>query len=364
MKKIFYVFKVVILLIIIAGSSDALLTIKDPKVVMNGKPVSGATVQVITGSDIKIKKDPPYYSGALLGEYTTNASGVAEFTLAVDSAAQVFLRAWDSSGPRQGGFYGNSGPYSIGLPKDTFRAEDSTITLNLKADRPSTPSIKVVRESLVREPGTDSLKLTLDLTGSGGTEYNADVDVWQIQISNDKGYKDIDAAKNKNVSSSQSPSFSGDYFTGGTSYYANVRTYNVFGWSDLGYLNPEPYVTFAGSATVFTAITTLESITTLEASPITFNPTLYAPSAEKLVINMIAPPKDMQVDDLANIIRAAAKDDNVVIAITHSLPSASGKVFYESYLPGRIQSKSFTIKAGEGVQVFLTKQVDITLTSK
>jgi len=92
--------------------------------------------------------------------------------------------------------------------------------------------------------------------------------------------------------------------------------------------------------------------------------TLYGPRTDKLVINMIASPKDMGVEDLAYLINAAAKED-VVISITHSLPGAEGSNYYETYAPSRPKdSKKFTIKAGEGVQIYLKKKVDITLSSQ
>lgn len=377
---------VALILLLLSTCSHATLTIQNVKVVdLNGAAVSDAFVQVIEGSQQTTIKGENYCNGQVLLSSKTNSAGIA-FPIAqkVENTANVYLKAWGGSAPAEDLMYGYSRVVEVGdsaAMNDYPLASDVPIKLNLKASKPSTPTIKVIEESLVRVPGTKDLKITIKTASAAGSPAT-EIDSWGSWISFGRvGTHEY----------GQNAAFS-EYIKGGQTYKFQSVAKNVFGETYSSQILYET-LSLEGSSVAGVSIETIietrlltdEVVRTIvvtnevtriitkevavsgEAKAFGFKFNMYPVAQGKIIVNSIAIPSakltkpvSMTVSraaDLANAINQGAKEKVVraIYAFDAANNSAVGAVFDSNgnFLSGT----NFNITPGIGYQVYLSKEV-------
>ncbi|MBI5701404.1 hypothetical protein HZC34_06145 [Candidatus Saganbacteria bacterium] len=243
------------------------------------------------------------------------------------------------------GYYG-FGSYSLGAVTSTPTTPTVNIKCNYKADSPYAPSITKFEEVSATDPVKNTKTSSLKVTANEGSGSTGDREIkshgWKYWIPADPANA-MASAPPTEVAGATSTVLDLDStkVTPGKQYAFICKTINQWGetWS-----SPQLYTIGSGG-------------TGGVATSFTYD--LLKSEAGKVVINAISSPKDIQAFELAKLINAAksgdpAKPANVVIAIGHWTGAAS-EAFIVDDKSGA--SKGFTIRAGEGVQVYVNDDV-------
>lgn len=148
-----------VLLLVFCQTAFAQLTIKYPVVKdIGGYPVSGGTVQMVIGGEIKTLNAPPYATGVLHTTQfpATGGNGVSNLIIQdLPLNTTVYVKAWKTT-PAPNNYYGFYGPGDTLGASVNIRWDDPVIVTDYKAAAPYTPEIVKFEEATTTIPNGSS----------------------------------------------------------------------------------------------------------------------------------------------------------------------------------------------------------------
>lgn len=270
----------------------------------------------------------------------------ADGTFARNNATEigaVYLRIWENGGPAANSNYcnvaGNGSPAENPLPNNLTIGN---IFTNFKAAAPAPPTASANGYKFTFDDQMQDYVLAFNLNLSPNKFDDgtiAEVVKGAITVTRKKDgqrKENLDIGEQKETNADPAARF----WVPGETYQAQGLAYNYFGWSA------------AGAVAEFT-IPNVKGV--VGGLPVKFSFDLKKGERDKLIVNAVSSPKDIKAADLAALINAkAGAGKQVVVAIGKWDAAASAS---KAYIPGSNAPDNFDIKAGEGVQIYLSEDV-------
>ncbi|MFC1637698.1 fibronectin type III domain-containing protein [Candidatus Margulisiibacteriota bacterium] len=326
----------------------------------NGNNAGSANIEFFQGS---IPADPTATSGRYEPVYNwLSSSQTHQYENTTISGSSCYMRIWDGSPRTEGSYYGKSKAYKAAAGSQPALQYDVTSfkTDFLAAKPVNAPTIKSVSESNQRIGDTADviLKLSVSYTydmGSPKIEATGyDMKYWIGSLADEPDDSDPNRVVSLAGTSFSLPDkdpASGKPFGSGT-YYFKVRARNWFGagpWSDT-----KEWTTLSG----------------IIGGAVAFDFNLKPYQEDKIVVNSITVPSLSLSDgsvayasELAAYINGKAGEGKIIVTAISRWDAEAGAPEGLSFNEdGSVSSGvDFTLTPGEGVQVFTTEELNITL---
>lgn len=248
------------------------------------------------------------------------------------------------------GYYGSSS-YSLGAEPDLPTNPTANIKCEFKADVPCAPTAAASGFQLTWDDTEQKYLVAFNIAATAGTEYKTQISSFNLAIVTAGG--DWSSAKtyagNQQVVESN---ISNPYYIAGGTYQIRAQAVNQFGNGPWG--TATTFTIPAGAGGTGGAV---------------FNFNLLGVDASKLVINSIAIPSKTtasgavgKASELKAVINTVA-GEAVVVAVSKWDPATGTSLTAAFDTSGTLidGTADFDLAPGEGVQVYTTKNVNLTL---